>query len=54
MASLDIYKKTKQGICGDWYTVIWGTEEECLQIANEHYQDYLWTWAAPYKQIKEF
>jgi hypothetical protein len=44
--SLDIYKKTEQGVCGDWYTVIWGTKQECLQIAKEEYQDYLWTWAA--------
>jgi len=44
MTSLNIYKKTSQGTCGEWYTVIWGTADECLQIATENYQDYFWVW----------
>ena len=42
--SLNIFKKTVNGTCGDWYTVIWGTTEECLKIAKEKYPNYLWAW----------
>jgi hypothetical protein len=44
MQSLNIFKKTPHGTCGEWHTVIWGTAEECLQIAEENYGDYLWAW----------
>jgi len=35
--SLDIYKKTPDGNCGDWHTVIWGSMSECLEVAQKHY-----------------
>ena len=42
--TLNIYKKTAQGTCGDWFTCIWGTEQECLDIAGNYWSDYLWAW----------
>lgn len=44
METLNIFKKTTQGTCGEWFTVIWGTKEDCLKIAEENYGDYLWAW----------
>jgi hypothetical protein len=40
--TLDIYKQTPDGVCGDWHTVIWGSESECLQIALKDYPNYFW------------
>ena len=40
--SLDIYKTNPNGTCGDWYTVIWGSKSECLQIAQKVYPNYFW------------
>ena len=41
--NLNIYKKASDGLSYQWYTVIWGTEKECLDIAREIYSDCLYT-----------
>lgn len=45
MKTLNIYNKTAHGTCGEWFTSILGSADECLALAGKQYAEYLWAWA---------